>query len=376
MAINNKNKKWGELLNYESIRVYLNNCIKSKTSNINDGMTLHEKIESVNLSNYLKGVEHFFNEYSEKFKCPNEIVEFYKEKNFNSKDLKELTSEIENFLIWLEIEKGLSPNTAKSYYAMLRGFLKWNGIILKFKKYSDSPGDTKNLKIPFEKLKRLSFRIITYVRDIDLKLLLKFCQISGLSSNKVFNLRYADLRYKDYNKDFIMINGENDTTFLYGETKELIQKYLELNQNKSDTAYLFGDPKNSYQNFQRRFKRAYNCCIKNEFPEFLESKKTVATIHTYKVIIDIICDMLRISRNIKTLEDFKVIQCELFNIKENNIPNTIKKETIQELISTIKRELLQDPYFIEKILFEVKIALNPINTLNNHPFQQINEIKT
>jgi len=416
-----RNAKWLGWLNFLSIKNYLNGSIQSKSSKIGSNATLEEKCDSVNLTNYLKGVEVFLKEYTNEFNEPSEIIDHYKEIRDNDEALARFKQLVENYIVWLKETKGLSANTSQNYQAHLRGFLKWNNIIFKFRNYnetSERAKERRKLGIDFKALKEMSFKVIGYVNDFDLKLLLRWLQISGLGSREIFKQTFGDLRYKDLDQQFVRIDGDREktgidfTTFVYGYVKDDIQKHLKLNKDRADDEFIFGDPKSSYQNFQRRYKRAYKTMIDEEYPQFKESKP-VFTMHGYRGIFETICRMLRVPKHIEEvfvahlsdnitrayvleselLENFKLVQEELFGVRESDTREQIEREIIQNLTNALmdkgKRKTIFNKckdatadeieaisleykmnYLIESIIDEAKkeIIENPDKLIQNENF--------
>ncbi len=360
-----KNGKWLKWLEYDTIKTYLNGSIGSKSSEIGSNVTLEQKINDVNLTNYLKGVEVFLKEYSDKFNEPYELVDTFNEIRADKKKVNEYKQHIEAYIVWLNNERGLSAKTSQNYQAHLRGFLTWNNINLKFRNYDVTSETAKmydKFSIGFDELKQIGDKVISYVTDFDLKLLLQWLRISGLGSKELLILKFRDLRYKDYSKTFVRIDktrkktGVKFTTFIYGEVKEQVQKYLNLNKDKDDDDYLFGEPNQTYINMEKRFRRSYNRVITQEFPQYKDTEKSIFTMHKYRHIIQTICVMLRIPKHHENifvahkqtqglerdyvlekdlLESFKLIQEELFEIRESSKREEIEKEIIENITQAL-----------------------------------------
>ncbi len=371
-----KNGKWLKYLDFIEVRNYLNGSINSKNAKIGNSINLEEKIAKVNLTNYLKGLEVFINEYaiSPEFKedfsydirCPSDIISIYEKSRTNNEEVAKFTQMVESYIVWLKEKANHSGTTATNYQAHLRGFLKWNNVAIKFRNYSEKSEKSKErmkLGIGFEELKSMSFKVLSYVSDFELKLLMQWLQISGLGSKEVININWGMIRplFKNCaNKDFIRIDsdrqktGADFTTFAYGAVKDLIIKHIENNRDKIDSDKIFGnDTTNVYMNFQRRFRTAYDNMIDAEFPQY-KSEKALFTLHGYRSVFITICAILRVPKPIENrfvahegdnleaywlesdlLKSFKMVQEELFGVTESSKDEEIEKRIIENLTQTL-----------------------------------------
>ena len=416
-----KNQKWLKYLEFTSVKKYLSGSINSKKSKISNECSFEEKIQKVNLTNYLRGVEVFLNEYCDFANTPFELINFYEElrKTNDNDGLTAFKQNIENYIIWLKNERGLSGTTAMNYQAHVRGVLKWNDISLKFKNYderSEKSMRKAKFSIDFYKEMEMAKKLIGYVKNYNLKMAMKWMLISGLGSKEIFNFTYGDLRYLNYSNGLVRIDasriktGVDFTTFLYGEIKELIQKYLEMNKNAEDSDYwLNEEPEKAYHRYEKMFSNAYKNMVEQEYPELKSANQKVFTFHSYRSLFITICRDVRVPRHIenrlvahsddrltnayasaKDLEsNFKMIQEELFGVRSSdtreeiekqimdriieNILNKGKRQTIftnfddnpedlkdedidmrtgymvQKIIETVKQELLEDESFIKEL---------------------------
>lgn len=362
-----KNQKWLKYLDFTSIKNYLSGSINSKKSKISNECSFEEKIQKVNLTNYLRGLEVFLNEYCSFAKTPFELIHYYQNlrKTNNTDGLTAFKQNIEDYIIWLKNEKGLSGTTAMNYQAHLRGFLKWNDIILKFKNY-DEDSDKAILKakysIDYYKELEMAKKIIGYVKNYNLKMCMKWMLISGLGSKEIFSFKYDDLRHLNYDNGMVRIDssriktGVNFTTFIYSEVKELIKKYLERNKDAEDGDFWMNEePEKAYHRYEKMFSSAYWNMIHQEYPELKSAKKKVFTFHSYRSIFITICRDLRVPLHIenrfvahsddrltgayasaKDLEsNFKMIQEELFGVRESDTREEIEKEIYDRILSNI-----------------------------------------
>ncbi len=362
-----KNQKWLKYLDFTSIKNYLSGSINSKKSKIANEITFDEKIQKVNLTNYLRGLEVFLDEYCDFAHTPFELIHYYQElrKTNNTDGLTAFKQNVEDYIIWLKNEKGLSGTTAMNYQAHLRGFLKWNDIILKFKNY-DEDSEKAIIKakysIDFYKELEMAKKLIGYIKNYNLKMCMKWMLISGLGSKEIFSFKYGDLRHLNYNNGMVRIDssriktGVNFTTFLYAEVKELIQKYLEMNKDAEDSDYWLNEmPEKAYHRYEKMFSNAYRNMVEQEYPELKSAKKKVFTFHSYRSIFITICRDLRIPLHIenrfvahsddrltgayasaKDLEsNFKMIQEELFGVRSSDTREEIEKEIMDRIIDNI-----------------------------------------
>lgn len=362
-----KNQKWLYYLDFNSVTNYLRGSINSKKSKISNEVSFKEKIQKVNLTNYLRGLEVFLTEYCDFAKTPFELIKYYDDlrKVDDKEGITAFKQIVENYIIWLKNDKGLAGTTAMNYQAHLRGFLKWNDVVLRFKNYderSDKAMRKAKFSIDFYKELEMSKKIIGYVKNYALKMCMKWMMISGLGSKEIFSFTYGDLRHLNYSNGLVRIDasriktGINFTTFIYGEVKELIQKHLEMNQDADDSEYwLNEEPETAYHRYEKMFTSAYKSMIDQEFPELKEATKKVFTFHSYRSIFITICRDLRVPQHIedcfvahtseglnkhyplgKDLEsNFKAIQEELCGVKNSDTREQIEKEIVNRIIDNI-----------------------------------------
>lgn len=359
-----KNQKWLPYLEFTSVKNYLSGSINSKKSKISNECSFEEKINKVNLTNYLRGLEVFLDEYCSFAKTPFELIHYYQElrRTNNTDGLTQFKQTIENYIIWLKNVKGLSGTTAMNYQAHVRGFLKWNDINLKFKNY-DENSDKAILKAKFSidyyKELEMAKKIIGYVKNYNLKMCMKWMLISGLGSKEIFSFKYGDLRHLNYNNEMVRIDssriktGVNFTTFIYSEVKELVQKYLQMNKDAEDGDFWMNElPEKAYHRYEKMFSNAYWNMIHQEYPELKSAKKKVFTFHSYRSIFVTICRDLRVPQHIedclvahsnperyplnKDLEsNFKLVQEELFGVRGSSSREEIEKEIMDRIIENI-----------------------------------------
>jgi len=289
-----KNQKWLPYLEFNSVKAYLSGSINSKKSKISNEVSFEEKINKVNLTNYLRGLEVFLNEYCTFANNPFELIKYYEDmrKVDDKEGLTAFKQNIEDYIVWLKNERGLSGTTAMNYQAHLRGFLKWNDIIFKFKNYDEKSEKAvvkAKFSIDYYKELEMSKKIIGYVKNYNLKMLMKWLSISGLGSKEILSFKYGDLRYLDFTKDLVRIDavrlktGVNFTTYLYGEIKDLVKKYLEMNRDGDDSDNWFNEePEGAYHRYEKMFSNAYKNMIEQEYPELKSAKRKVFTLHSYR----------------------------------------------------------------------------------------------
>ena len=362
-----KNQKWLKYLEFNSVKNYLSGSIDSKKSKISNEVSFEEKIQKVKLTNYLIGLEVFLSEYCDFANSPFELIRYYQDlrKNKDNDGLNAFKQHIESFIIWLKNVRGLSGTSAMNYQAHLRGFLKWNDIIFKFRNYDeDTQKSMRKAKFSIDFYKELEMgkKLIGYVKNYNLKMIMKWMMISGLGSREIFSFKYGDLRYLDYSSDLVRIDasriktGVDFTTFLYGEIKESIQKYIEMNKNAEESDYwLNEEPEKAYPRYARMFSSAYRNMVEQEYPELKPAKRKVFTFHSYRSLFITICRDLRVPLHIenkfvghsddrlthayasaKDLEvNFKMIQEELFGVRSFDTGEQIEKEIVERIIDNI-----------------------------------------
>jgi len=359
-----KNQKWLKYLEFSSVRNYLGGAINSKKTKIANEISLEDKIQKVKLTNYLRGLEVFLNEYCKFANTPFELIKHYEDmrKVDDREGLTEFKQHIESYIVWLKNEKKLSGTTSMNYQAHVRGFLKWNDVILKFKNYDErSEKAVRKAKFSIDYYKELEMakKIIGYVKNYNLKMCMKWMLISGLGSKEIFSFKYHDLRYLNYNNGLVRIDssriktGVNFTTFLYGEVKDLVKKYLEMNQDAEDSNYwLNEEPEKAYRRYQKMFSNAYRNMVNQEYPELKTAKRKLFTLHSYRSIFITICRDLRVPQHIedclvahsnperyplnKDLEsNFKLVQEELFGVRSSDTRGEIEREIMDRIIDNI-----------------------------------------
>ena len=362
-----KNQKWLTYLEFGSVKNYLSGSINSKKSKIANEVSFEDKIQKVNLTNYLRGLEVFLKEYCDFAKTPFELIHYYRElrKTNDNDGLTAFKQHVEDYIVWLKNDRGLSGTSAMNYQAHLRGFLKWNDIILKFKNYDeDSEKSLRKAKfsIDFYKEVEMGKKVIGYVKNYNLKMIMKWMMISGLGSKEILSFKYGDLRYLNYSNGLVRIDasrvktGVNFTTFIYGEIKELIQKHLEMNKDAEDGDFWMNeDPERAYHRYEKMFTNAYKNMLEQEYPEFKSAKRKVFTFHSYRSLFITICRDLRVPVHIenkfvahsddrlthayasaKNLElNFKMIQEELFGVRSSDTREQIEKEIMDRILDNL-----------------------------------------
>lgn len=354
-----------ELLEFSEIKKYLDLAIGKKKARIGANLTLKEKIKSVNLSQYLRGVSYFF-EYSKLFKNPSEIIDFWKENRDNDDKIDLLYKEITDFPIWLKNTKQLGDSTCVSYQAHIRGFLSNNNIRLTFKNYKPKTQKRKSqnqLGITYEEMKEFAHKIKEYISDLDLKVLCEFLHRTGLGYKEIADMTFETLRNKDYNQEYILIAGDREKTsvdyvnFISPDLQELILDFLRINSDKNDSDKLFGNNTNyAYHKLDMKFNTAYLKCCQNHFPRFLKTKTTkgnlkkLFSLHSFRSVFKTASDNLRIipeNRDLfiahksdkmtnydlisdELLNDYKLIESELFGKKTN------ESATIDQVFDILK----------------------------------------
>ncbi|MFX1476685.1 MAG: hypothetical protein ACFFCI_01010 [Promethearchaeota archaeon] len=344
--------KYYSLVQFISVQNYLDNAMGSKNTKIPKSMTLIEKIKDKSLNNYLRGVELFF-EYASQFKTPEDILLYYDSIAFNREKLALFQKLVDDYIIWLSKEKNYSDNTAQTYQAQLRGFLRWNFINIRFRNY-ESDSEKKKLRetlgIDHSVLIEMANRLRSYLSkktssDSELYLFTNWLHISGLGSLEILRLRFSDIRSKLLSTrikppNFIEISKRREktniafTTFIYGEVKSDLIIFLRHNTDKEDKDHLFGSPQQAYDRLYSKFRLIVLRMIRDHYPEWLEDHKenSLFTFHTYRHIFITTRQILGIPDNIgqlfvahksldteskyftapKLLHYFKQIQKELF----------------------------------------------------------------
>ena len=359
-------KPYSILLEFDSIKTYLMGSIDSKKNKISSSGNLKEKIKSVNLTNYLRGIKLFL-EFSEKFNYPSEILDFWKQNRDNNSEITKFKTEIENFLIWLRKEKKLSSATSLSYQAQIRGFLTHNDISLKFRNYdipSDKSKERNKLGITYTEMKEFASLVKSYITDFRLKFLIEFMG-NGLGYREIATISFGTLRSKNYDEEYIPISEQRVKTgvpyvnFISPRLKPFILNYLRMNEDKEDSDLLFGDTDKAYQNLHRIYKRAYKKCVENHFPRWKKATKQIFTLHNFRSLFISASRKLRIDRvheDLLTahksasridraydlvddlLEDYKLIENELFSMNMDLTKQEIQKELMENLLDLINNK--------------------------------------
>lgn len=374
-----KNGKWLKWLDFTEIRTYLNGSINSKKSTISNQSTLEDKISSVNLTNYLRGLEIYLNEYCDFAKNPNELVEYYEElrKTNDKEGLTAFKQNIEDYIVWLKNDFNKSATTSQNYQAHVRGFLSWNNIELRFRNYNERSEKDKRkarLSIDYYKEKEIGDKIIGYVKDFNLKLILTWMRISGLGSKELYKLTFAELRDLDWEKEMVKISQNREktgvffTTYVFGDVKRDLMKYLSMNEDAKGSEYIMREhPEKAYHRYEKMFSTAYKNLIEQEYPE-LSGKKKIFTMHSFRGLFTTVCRDLRVPKHIEDrfvahqsdritrayisekdlLDNFKLIQEELFGVRESDTRQQIEREIIQNLTTALlnkgKRETIFRKY--------------------------------
>lgn len=397
-----------KLLEFQSVRQYLTQSIGAKKSKINPNASFEELIDSVDVSQYLRGLVIFL-DYFQYASNPYELIQ-YIENIYRSND-KQAKSEfvqcIDNFVSWLKA-KGYSDKTVLKYQAHVRAFIHKNHFSFSFKNWdADSERQIENEKkgIDIGLIKEILWKIPEYTNDYYLKMLVEGMQKTGLGSAEIRSLTFGDLRYRFKNngngdeEKFVAIEKRREKsnvpflTYLYGDYKRKVIKHLEMHP-KSEYSDKQSWLLKTYNQFDKLFSTAYKNLIEKEYPEFRDEKRKIATLHWYrhvfcasaeivgcpKVLIDRFVghkgdSIQNIYHNIpkkKALEYFKKIQEELFGIRESDTREQIEKQIMDRLMENLlnkgKRQTIFDAidehpehlknettdrkmgYFIEKIL--------------------------
>lgn len=407
-------------LEFDSIKQYLRQSIGAKKSRINSNSTFEELVASADISQYLRGLRIFLDEYFEHASNPYELIKFMDNLGNNKKAISEFVLTIDNFVSWLK-SKGYSDKTVLKYQAHVRAFIHKNHFNYSFKNFdadSERQIDNEKLGVDVSVIKEILWKIPSYTNDYYLKMLIEGMQKTGLGSDEIRSLTFGDLRYRfrtNSNGDeqkFVKIEKRREKsnrrflTWFYGEYKRKVIKHLEMHPKSEypdDQSWLV----KSYHAFQQSFTNAYKNCIKKEYPEFLIIEngklKKIATLHWYRHIFCSSAEIVGVPsslidlfvghkgdaiRNIyheipdkKKLEFFKKVQEELFGVRESetreiiereiierltvNLLNTGKRQTIFDRIEHNHEDLKNEPndvkmgYFLTKI---IDIAKNELRT--------------
>lgn len=377
--------KWSELLEFSSVKTYLMGAIDSKSAQIGSNVSFEEKLQNCNLTNYLKGVEIFFeyslysvqkdengkSVYDVVFKSPSDIIDHWKEIRDNTEKVAKFKQLIETYIVWLKNHaregKGYSGNTAMNYQAHLRGLLRWNDIIIKFRNYKERSEKKKKQSkfgVKSEDLKDMSNKVIGYIKDFETKGVCKILLTTGLGSREVRELTFGDIRYLNWDEEYVYFEGIRVKTgqpygnCFYEDTKEFLMKWIEQNTDKKDEDNLFGNNlSNVYQKHQRIFRTAFNNMIHAEYPRIKDT--SFFTMHSFRGIFITACQDLRVPQYIedflvahasdnlksaynnigeKAIENFKLVQNEIFGIKQNSTMEEAKKQIITDLLNVVNND--------------------------------------
>lgn len=308
--------KYAKFMKYSSVRAYLEQSINSKSSQIGSSSTLEDKIEDVELTKYLRGLDLFLGSYMSfveenkkyptVFETPNHIVDHYYKIRDNPEKVNRFKQLVEDFIIWLRNEarggKGYASSSAETYQAQFRGFLRHNNFSLNFRNYDSKSKKDQNrseLGIEQKELLDMSERVFDFIskaKNFDLYVFVKWLKTSGLGNLEVRKMKFGLLRTKFQNKGdkkYIRIDGIRKktgveySTFLYGDLKEDLEAYLRENQEKKDDDLLFGNNlTNVYANLRRQFNYAVDQMIEKYYPQYLEhhQEDRIFTFHTFRDI--------------------------------------------------------------------------------------------
>ena len=377
-----KSNIYEKYLEFDSIKQYLSQSIGAKKSKISSTSTYEELIASVDVSQYLRGLKIFLDEYFEPASNPYELIKFMDNLGNNKKAISEFVLTVDNFVAWLK-KKGYSDKTVLKYQAHPRAFAHKNHYNFSFKNFdADSERQINNEKhgIDIGLIKEILWKIPEYTTEYYLKMLIEGMQKTGLGSSEIRSLTFGDLRYRfrtNGNGDeqkFVKIekrrekNTQRFNTYFYGSYKRKIIKHLEMHpksEYSDDQSWLI----KSYHAFQQSFSHAYQNCIEKEYPEFIDYKGKIATLHWYRHIFCSSAEIVGVPRGLinlfvghkgsdeigkiyhelpdkKKLEFFKKVQEELFGVRESETREIIEREIIdrltENLLNTGKRQTIFD----------------------------------
>ncbi|HEC92906.1 MAG TPA: hypothetical protein ENI51_07960 [Candidatus Atribacteria bacterium] len=409
-----KNTKiYQDLLEYRSIQKYLEKAIGKKKSKVGQNLSFQEKIESINLVAYLRGIKVFF-EYSKLFENPSDIIDFWKKNRDNENEIDKLEQEIENYPTWLMTKKGLSESTAITYQTHIRGFLTNNNIRLTFKNYEPKTIKRKlqnKLGITYDEMKSFAQKVKEFISDFDLKFLTEFMHRTGLAFREIADLTFGDLRSKNYDTDdYILLAGFREKTsvdyanFISPDFKPMVLAFLKKYSDKKDSDKLFGnDTKVAYNSLNRMFNTAYKKCAEAYFPRFLDVKtpkgnlKKLFSLHSFRAVFKSACDKVRVIPEYRDLfiahksdkminydllpideliENYKSVENELFGTKKQD-NDTIEQvfEILKELVmNSGKRKALFRKYN-ENSEIDMDLELRGAIFLESFKQQIISDIK-
>lgn len=391
-----KSNVYEKLLEFDSVKQYLSQSIGAKKNKINTNSSFEDLIQSVDVSQYLRGLVIFF-EYFEPASNPYELIQYIENMGNDKKKISEFVKTVDNFVSWLKA-KGYADKSVVKYQAHVRGFVHKNHYGFSFKNWdaeSERKVNNENLGIDIGVVKELLWKIPDYTNDYYLKMLSEGMQKTGLGSGEIRSLTFGDLRYRFRNNGngdetkFVKIekkrskNTQRFVTWFYGDYKRKVIKHL-ANHPKSeypdDQSWLL----KSYKLFNKLFSNAYKRIVEKEFPELLNydtktriNKKTgeaeeytvlkkIATLHAYRKVFCGSAEVVGVPsslidlfvghkgdsiRNIyhevpdkQKLEFFKKVQEELFGVRESDTRSQIEKEIIdrfmENLLNKGKRETI------------------------------------
>jgi len=404
-----------DLLEFSSIKTYLDGSIGSKKQKIDGNLTLEQKIKTVNLSQVLRGVVVYF-EYSKLFGNPSEIIAYYKENRDNDDKIAIMVKEINDFPNWVVSERKLSEKTAIYYSSHIRGFLTHNNIRLKFKNFNAKTEKKKTqnrLGITYEELKRFAEKVKEYINDFDLRLLIEFEHRTGLAFREVADLTFGLLRAKDYeNNEYVLISDDREkstieyTNFISPDLKPYVLDYLKKHSDQPDEARIFShlhpDPKRAYHLLDQKFNTAYLKCIKNHFPRYLKVKtakgnmKKVFSLHSFRAVFKTACDIVRIipehrdmfiahksdkmtNYDLKSnalLEDYKIVEKELFGKKtQDNATIDQVFDILKELVSNKGKRMAIHKKYVEDQTRSLNTEIKAVLMLEQFKLQIKQDIK-
>ena len=357
---------YDSLLEFASIRKYLKKAVGSKKTSIESS-----NIKHVDLPNYLRGIYIFFNEFSNEFNNPSDLIDFYMKNRTNQKELDKIEDEIANYMAWLS-EK-YAPTTAGKYYYTMCGFLTNNNAIFKFKKYKPKTIKSKNqnkLGINYEEKKRFAEKVKEFIKDQTLRFLVEFSHRTGLSWDTISSINFELLRIRNFDKsEYQEFQETREKTtedffnFFSPTLQEYIVAYLRANSDKKDEDLIFGNNKKyAYNALLKKYKRAYQKCVKAYFPKWNTIKtkkgylKTLFGFHDFRSLFISASTKLRIpvyyiniltahkqteinAKNYNSISKelltvYQEIESELFD-KANKSEDAIKKELIDDLLNLI-----------------------------------------
>jgi len=404
-------KKYMDLLEFRSIKKYLSKAIGKKKNSVSENLSLQEKIESINLTAYMRGILVFF-EYSKLFEVPSDIIDFWKKNRDNDENLDKLESEIENYPTWL-IKNKLSESTAITYQTHIRGFLTNNNIRLTFKNYTPKTLKKKQLNqlgITYETMKRFAEKVKDFIKDLDLQLLIEFLHRTGLAFREIADITFKDFKLKDYEQDYILFaefrekSSVEFANYISNDLQELILAYLRQNQDKKDSDKIFGNNiAYAYHKLDLKFNTAYIKCCKAYFPRFLNIKtskgniKKLFSLHSFRSVFKTTCDNLRIIPEHRDLfiahksdkmtnydlvsddllNDYKLVENELFGLKNPNEQDAINQvfDILKSLVSNNGKRKALHRKFVENETIDMDIELKGAILLETYKNQIKTEIK-